>query len=394
MLAVNVTLPPEQKVVVPVVLMDAAGPAPTVTVDAAEVTAEGLPYVIIDLDPDKVARVHEAGGLAVLGDAALESKLKEAGIESVLLGAGDRDMMKWHMVKVAELRDTWRSVVDQALDGFPVVRDWDDPIQYSCQKNFVLGIGDIYTHADKNVPGSTGTTNEPAKPASIVADTAVNAQTATNLAFALQGLSAPNPDNYSGRYNSAAMVGLAYWANVNDIRPDVAGVAKTQGKQTIQTLWVDVLEQPFVTNNQFYLTAKYGGFKDVTESGNPFKKLAPGTALWVGADGKLRHETWWQLPAALDGPLHRAQLGHHAAAHIGPLQRLLHERRRRADRRRLPARPEPLRRQVRRPARDRDHERRPAPDLALDRETPREILRATVLQVENHVPAFLRRQES
>lgn len=29
-------------------------------------------------------------------------KLKEAGIESVLLGAGDRDMMKWHMVKVAE----------------------------------------------------------------------------------------------------------------------------------------------------------------------------------------------------------------------------------------------------------------------------------------------------
>lgn len=48
---------------------------------AAEVTAEGLPYVIIDLDPDKVARVHEAGGLAVLGDAALESKLKEAGID-------------------------------------------------------------------------------------------------------------------------------------------------------------------------------------------------------------------------------------------------------------------------------------------------------------------------
>ena len=27
------------------------------------------------------------------------------------------------------------------------------------------------------------------------------------------------------------------------------------------------------------------------------KKLAPGTALWVGRDGTLRHETWWRLPA-------------------------------------------------------------------------------------------------
>ena len=61
------------------------------------------------------------------------------------------------------LTSTSRS--NQALDGFPVIRTWDDPIQYSCQKNFILGIGDIYTHADKNVPGSTGTTNEPAKPA-------------------------------------------------------------------------------------------------------------------------------------------------------------------------------------------------------------------------------------
>lgn len=31
------------------------------------------------------------------------------------------------------------------------------------------------------------------------------------------------------------------------------------------------------------------------------KKLAPGTALWVGADGKLRHEVWWRLPAEPHG---------------------------------------------------------------------------------------------
>lgn len=33
------------------------------------------------------------------------------------------------------------------------------------------------------------------------------------------------------------------------------------------------------------------------------KKLAPGTAVRIGRDGKLRHETWWRLPAALDGEL-------------------------------------------------------------------------------------------
>ena len=42
------------------------------------------------------------------------------------------------------------------IDGFPVITDWKDPIQYSCQKNFILGIGDVNTHADRNLPGATG----------------------------------------------------------------------------------------------------------------------------------------------------------------------------------------------------------------------------------------------
>lgn len=47
----------------------------------AELELEGLPYIVIDLMPEKVARVEEIGALAVLGDAAHESKLKEAGID-------------------------------------------------------------------------------------------------------------------------------------------------------------------------------------------------------------------------------------------------------------------------------------------------------------------------
>ncbi len=181
------------------------------------------------------------------------------------------------------------------LDGFPVITRWNDPIQYSCQKNFVLGIGDIYTHRDKNLPGATGTTEEPTKPSAVTGDTAVNAETSTNLAFALQGLAAPNVNNYSGRNNSAGMVGLAYWANVNDIRPDTAGQANTVGRQSVQTLWVDVLEQSFQRDNQFYLTAKYGGFvlpRNADGSLNySFANTTPLTQSWWSTSGDTLTDT-------------------------------------------------------------------------------------------------------
>lgn len=171
------------------------------------------------------------------------------------------------------------------LDDFPVITNWNDPILYSCQRNFILGIGDIYTHRDKNLPGATGTTEEPAKPAAVSGDTTVNAETMTNRAFALQGLGAPNVNNYSGRNNSAGIVGLAYYANTTDIRPTVAGNAATVGKQTVQTYWVDVLEQPFVADNQFYLAAKYGGFT-VPNDYDPATRTAALPQEWWSTTGQ------------------------------------------------------------------------------------------------------------
>ncbi|MCE9612337.1 MAG: potassium channel protein [Chthoniobacter sp.] len=47
----------------------------------AELGNEKLPFVVIELQPEKVARVQETGALAVAGDAALESVLRQAGIE-------------------------------------------------------------------------------------------------------------------------------------------------------------------------------------------------------------------------------------------------------------------------------------------------------------------------
>lgn len=145
------------------------------------------------------------------------------------------------------------------LDGFPAITQWDDPIQYSCQRNFVLGIGDIYTWADRNVPGNTVADLTNTTPPAF--NDTWDARDATNKVGVLQSFQAATPlGNYSsGRGNSYLMAGLAYYANTHDIRPDLPNQPDTIG-QTVQTYWVDVLEAPFVANNQFYLAAKYGGF--------------------------------------------------------------------------------------------------------------------------------------
>ncbi|OUM03780.1 PilC/PilY family type IV pilus protein [Variovorax sp. JS1663] len=177
------------------------------------------------------------------------------------------------------------------LDGFPVITSWDDPIQYSCQRNFILGIGDIYTHVDKNVPGNTDyRTREPAIPAGFSTDS-VNAVTATNKVGALQGLGDIGSTNdYSGRNNSAYIAGLAYDSNTRDIRPDVAGQTQTIGKQTVQTYWVDVLEQSFQANNQFYLAAKYGGLK-VPNDFDPYTFTGTIPLTWWSTSGETLTDT-------------------------------------------------------------------------------------------------------
>jgi type IV pilus assembly protein PilY1 len=159
------------------------------------------------------------------------------------------------------------------IDDFPVITNWDDPILYSCQKNFILGIGDINTWNDANLQGSTiRTGNEPALPAEVVADTAINVKTATDMVGQLEGLS--NLGAYSsGRNNSFFMAGLAYDTHTRDIRSDLAGM------QTVNTYWVDVLEgQSYSHKNQYWLAAKYGGF-EVPAGFNPYATTNTSTTL-------------------------------------------------------------------------------------------------------------------
>lgn len=138
------------------------------------------------------------------------------------------------------------------IDGFPVITAWDDPIQYSCQRNFILGIGDVNTHRDRNLPGSTITSGDETAPRPV--DAAVDVRVATDMVGQLEGL--PNLGTFSsGRNNSYFIAGLAFDARTRDLRPDLPGM------QTAATYWLDVLEgQTYVSRNQFWLAAKYGGF--------------------------------------------------------------------------------------------------------------------------------------
>jgi type IV pilus assembly protein PilY1 len=146
----------------------------------------------------------------------------------------------------------------ELADGFPVITNWTDPYQYWCQNSAILGIGDVNTCNEKNLNGTTRTNSEPGTPAEVAGDS-IDVNLWTQKVATLEGISIPTV--FTGRENSAYMVGLAYWAHTQDIRPGTTGVNKN--KQTVSTHWVDVREARVLqpkARNQYWLAAKYGGF--------------------------------------------------------------------------------------------------------------------------------------
>lgn len=178
-------------------------------------------------------------------------------------------------------------------DGFPVITDWGDPYQASCQSTALLGIGDINTHRDKNLPGNTSyRTEEPTMPTEVANDTALNVVALTNKVGQMEGLgNIGNSNSFSGRNNSAYMAGMAWYANTKDLRPEAA----MPGKQSAATYWVDVMEAQVLGSmniNQYALAAKYGGFN--VPDGVDFN---PDT--WSGA---LPQSWWWTNGQTLTQP--------------------------------------------------------------------------------------------
>ncbi len=163
-------------------------------------------------------------------------------------------------------------------DDFPVITGNDllrsgtrDPIIQTCQKNYILGIGDKNTHCDGNLPGSTNTNCSPGTPAD---PDGVNVQSLFNTIIGYEGPVPNGTVGVGGGLNGGKtpyIASLAYWGNTTDIRDDLSGT------QNIRTYWVDVLEAwngsiaaASLLKTQYWMAAKYGGFKtDLVAGSNP-----------------------------------------------------------------------------------------------------------------------------
>jgi type IV pilus assembly protein PilY1 len=179
------------------------------------------------------------------------------------------------------------NVTAKMADGFPVIKVSNDPIRYACQKNFILGIGDVNTHNDKNLPGSTAASGEPNTPAEVESDETVNVVTATRKVGQLEHISlghiTSSTSNFTGRGNSAYIAGLAYDSHTKDMRPDLDGM------QTVSTYWVDVEEAHKlygIAKNQYLLATKYGGFT-VPNGYKPYTRTDPLPDDWWSTSGDV-----------------------------------------------------------------------------------------------------------
>ena len=213
------------------------------------------------------------------------------------------------------------SLTTAGYDNFPIYpATWTDPIQNACQRrNFILTIGDVNTHNDKQLPGhkSPGGVNEivndPARateaiPGSTEKFNAVDwtklltgFETGTSVSYTdalgrtQNTLGNPNAvtgntnldtkGTGSGSSSAYYWAGAAYWANTQPIRMDtktVDGRSQSMKDIRVKTFTIDVDEggngsidgnnrtiKP--RNSSFFLAGKYGWFNDANEDGNPFK---------------------------------------------------------------------------------------------------------------------------
>ena len=156
-------------------------------------------------------------------------------------------------------------------DGFPVLSSWSDPMQASCQQSYTITVGDTNTWDDRELPGNTLALSNDAVRG--VDEKGLNATTQTNLVGALEGRTTLSTDVTGAGNAGFLMVGAAYWAHTNDIRPDAANPGKVKQIVTSYAFDVDESSGTSYANRQLHLLAKYGSFNDANNDKNPFKTV-------------------------------------------------------------------------------------------------------------------------
>lgn len=148
------------------------------------------------------------------------------------------------------------------------------PIEYSCQKNFVLILTDGESTKDKNIPGGAWTSWNGSAP---VADTGFNVKNYLdgNAGLGITGIKALE-GWASSRWNVSTgsdgtwyLPGVAYYAHKKDLRSDLDGI------QNLTIYTVFAFDDSATAKELLKLAAKYGGFDDTNGTGAP-----DSTAKW------------------------------------------------------------------------------------------------------------------
>ena len=176
----------------------------------------------------------------------------------------------------------YSGVTSSNSDQFPVITAWDDPQLFSCQKNYIIAMGDTHTHCDKKLPGGTYTSSQNSCSACTNDYGSLNNGDSTDLLNPLNVTTWTNKiGGLEGRSNMATtitgagcasyyMSGAAFWAKANDIRAADASKAQTLGNQTVKTFVIDVQEYADQgVNSQYWYAAKYGGADSYLSDGTP-----------------------------------------------------------------------------------------------------------------------------
>lgn len=154
-----------------------------------------------------------------------------------------------------------------------------DPIQYYCQKNFVIFVTDGNPTKDKNIPGGYWGTPNPSPPGNspegaLLPD--ININTFMGMINSNEGGSpycrsaydqVTSDCGYDYSDGTFYLEGIAYWAHITDLRPDVSSYPKSKGKQNlhIYTVFAFAPQESVILK----LAAKYGGFDDMNGNDRP-----------------------------------------------------------------------------------------------------------------------------
>ena len=142
-----------------------------------------------------------------------------------------------------------------------------DPIEYSCQKHFVLILTDGESTKDQNVPGTTFSSSKPK-----VTDSNFNVTSYMDSIAAQEGYSSQKNTLANSSGGTYYLEGVAYWAHTTDLRSSTIGKSDIPGVQNLTIYTVFAFDDSNVGRDLLQKTSKYGGFDDFDGTGKPDKK--------------------------------------------------------------------------------------------------------------------------